>query len=194
MKEILFFFFNKNKISEISNLFIKSKIKIVNLRNFEKIKSPDETGNTFEENAKIKSLYGLANFNKICFADDSGICIDAMEGQPGINSKKFLSSKKNNINIFNKIIKNCLKKQLFSAYFQTTICLSLDENNHFFFKGIIKGQISKEVSEIKGFGYDPIFIPEGYKKTFSEMKITEKNKISHRSIAISKLKKYLDLI
>ena len=90
MKEIIFFSNNKNKIIEISNFFVEKPLKILNLNNFKKIQSPNETGKTFEENAKIKSLYGYNIFKKICFADDSGISIEAMEGKPSVNSKKFL--------------------------------------------------------------------------------------------------------
>ena len=191
MKEILFFSNNKNKIKEILLLFNKTPLKILSLNDFKKIKSPKEIGKTFEKNAKIKSLFGLEKFNKICFADDSGICISAMGGLPGINSKKLLSSEKNKLNIFNQIINFTKDKKNFAAFFQTSICLSLDKNRHFFFKGIIKGNISRSIRGQEGFGYDPIFIPENQKKTFGEMNQIEKNLISHRSIAINELKQYI---
>ena len=136
----------------------------------------------------------MVNFNKSCFADDSGICIESMSNKPGVESKKFLTSEKNCTYVFNKIINTSILKNNFSAYFQTTICLSLTEKDHIFFTGKVEGKISKKISGLKGFGYDPIFIPNGHKNTFADMDISEKNLISHRSIAITKLKKYLKLI
>ena len=132
MKDLLFFSNNKNKILEVSHLFSKIDKKILSLDDFKKIDSPEETGKTFKENSKIKSLYGLNNFKLACFADDSGICIESMNGNPGVNSKEFLLSYKNKLNIFNNIINICKKKKNFNAYFQTTIFLSLNARNNFF--------------------------------------------------------------
>ena len=190
MKEIFFFSSNKNKIKEINNIFKNFSIKISNLENF-KIKFPEETGYTFNQNAKIKSLYGYSKFKKPCFADDSGICIEAMNWGPAVNSKKFIESKKN-INIcLKEIISTASKEKKFNAYFQTTICLSINKNEHYFFTGKVKGKISKEIRGGIGFGYDPIFIPSNHKLTYAEMTIEEKNLISHRALAIEKLKKYI---
>ena len=93
MHEIVFFSNNQNKILEVKKLFLNSSINIFSLNDFKKIKSPEEVGSTFEENAKIKSFYGLKKLKKVCFADDSGICIEAMNNKPGINSKNFLLKK-----------------------------------------------------------------------------------------------------
>jgi len=191
MKEVFFFSNNQNKISEISNLFLNSPFVILSLNNFEKIVSPDETGTTFKENAKIKSLFGLKKFNRICLSDDSGICIDALNGGPGVNSKKYLESNGDKNIILQKIISKTKVQNNFKAYFQTTICLSLNKKRSIFFTGKIKGRISKKIKGGRGFGYDPIFIPAGSNLTFAEMKIKEKNLLSHRAIAIGKLKKYL---
>ena len=192
MKQIVFFSNNKNKILEVSNLFLKSKFKILSLNNFNKIISPEETGETFEENAKIKSLYGFKKFNHMCFADDSGICIEALNGKPGINSKSYLN-KKNKEDVFNFIINETNNKKNYNAFFQTTICLSQNKNDHIFFTGKIQGKISNKIIGNNGFGYDPIFIPQGFKKTFSEMSIKEKNNISHRGIALRKLKSFIEI-
>ena len=191
MKEIIFFSNNKNKNSEISELFKDTPIKILNLNNFNKIKSPNESGVSFKENAKIKSNFGLQAFKKPCFADDSGICIEAMKNNPGIYSKKFLEQSRGNSDAFNLIFSLVNKTKKNKAFFQTSICLSLNAKKHIFFNGIVKGTITKNIKGSGGFGYDPIFIPLGYKKTFAEMTLKEKNLISHRSIAINKLKKYL---
>ena len=192
MKEIIFFSNNKNKIIEISNFFVEKSLKILNLNNFKKIQSPNETGETFEENAKIKSLYGYNIFKKICFADDSGISIEAMGGGPSINSKNFLQKEKNPKKTLQLILSIVKDINNFNAFFQTSICLSLNEKEHIFFNGIIKGTISQEIKGVGGFGYDPIFIPNGDDRTLAEMSLEEKNNISHRSIALKKLKCYLE--
>ncbi len=191
MKEIIFFSNNKNKYLEISKLFKDIPIKILGLNNFDKIKSPNENGLTFKENAKIKSNFGLKTYKKPCFADDSGICIEAMNNNPGINSKKFLEQNNSALDTFNLIFSLVNKTKKNKAFFQTSICLSLKPKKHVFFNGIVKGTITQSIKGSGGFGYDPIFVPLGYKKTFAEMTVEEKNLVSHRSIAIKKLKKYL---
>ena len=194
MTEIIFFSNNQNKINEILKLFKGSALKIFNLNDFTKINSPKEIGSTFEVNAKIKSLFGFKRFNKFCFADDSGICIEAMNGGPGVESKDYLilnNSPKENLENIIEITKN---KNNFSCYFQTTISLTTNINESIYFTGKIKGVVSKKIKGSNGFGYDPIFIPEGHHLTFGEMAPKEKNKISHRSIAINKLKEYINLI
>ncbi len=191
MKEIIFFSNNKNKYLEISKLFRDTSIKILSLNNFNKINSPNENGVTFKENAKIKSNFGLKTYKKPCFADDSGICIEAMNNNPGINSKKFLEQNNSALDTFNLIFSLVNKTKKNKAFFQTSICLSLKAKKHVFFNGIVKGTITQSIIGSGGFGYDPIFVPLGYKKTFAEMTVEEKNLVSHRSIAIKKLKKYL---
>ena len=191
MKEIIFFSNNKNKYLEISKLFRDTPIKILSLNNFNKINSPYENGVTFNENAKIKSSFGLKTYKKPCFADDSGICIEAMNNNPGINSKKFLEENNGALDTFNLIFSLVDKTKKNKAFFQTSICLSLKAEEHIFFNGIVKGTITQNIKGSGGFGYDPIFVPLGYKKTFAEMTVEEKNLISHRSIAIKKLKRYL---
>ena len=192
MKEIIFFSNNKNKINEISNFFTAKSLKILNLNSFKKIQSPNETGKTFQENAKIKSLHGYNFFKKICFADDSGISIDAMKGKPGVNSKDFLQQKSNPKNALKLILSIVKDTNNFNAFFQTSICLSLNSKEHIFFNGIVKGKISHKIKGLNGFGYDPILIPDFDKRTFAEMSLEEKNAISHRSIALKKLKAHLE--
>ncbi len=191
MKEIVFFSNNQNKILEVENLFLNLPYKLLNLKNLKNINFPKETGKTFEENAKIKSNYGIKNFNKICFSDDSGICIESLNNLPGVNSKKYISSKKNKTKFFKNIILESKNKKNFNAFFQTTICLSLSLKKNIFFNGRVNGKISPYIKGNEGFGYDPIFIPKGSNKTFAEMTLEEKNLFSHRSIAIKKLVGYL---
>ena len=191
VKKIIFFSNNKNKIKEISNLFIKLNYKLLSLNDFKNTESPIENGKTFKDNAKIKSIYGYKKFNQLCFADDSGICIDALNGAPGINSKQYLESEKNKNTTLNKIISLAKNKDRYKAFFETSICLTLNINKQIFFTGRVYGKISLKIRGNHGFGYDPIFIPNGMNLTFSEMTIYQKNLLSHRAIAIKKLSKYL---
>ena len=191
MKKIFFFSNNKNKIQEISNLFIKFNYKLLNLNDFKNTVSPIENGKTFKDNAKIKSIYGYKKFNKLCFADDSGICIDALDGGPGINSKQYLGSENKENVVLNKIISLAKNKDKYKAFFETSICLTLNIDKQIFFTGKVYGKISLKIRGDKGFGYDPIFIPNGMNLTFGEMNLYQKNLLSHRAIAIKKLSKYL---
>jgi|TARA_B110000438_G_scaffold294584_1_gene336215 XTP/dITP diphosphohydrolase len=191
VEDIIFFSNNKKKIEEIDNYFSNLSFKVLNLNDFKEITSPEETGSNFEENAKIKSQYAFNIFKKPSFADDSGICIECLNGMPGVNSKKFLEKEKNIKNILSLVINSSTTKNNFKAFFQTSICLTLNEKTSFFFNGKIKGAISKKIRGLNGFGYDPIFVPNGFSKTFAEMTLIEKNKISHRAIALQKLKNFL---
>ena len=190
MKKIIFFSHNDNKIKEVKKLFEKTGINILTLHDFPNISEPKETGYTFEENAKIKSSYGYKKIKLPCFADDSGICIGALNGLPGIKSKRFLKKNDDHKKTFKTIIDKAKELSNFHAYFQTSVSLTFD-NDSIFFTGVVRGKISSKPRGKHGFHYDPIFIPEGSEKTFSEMSIEEKNKISHRSLAINKLKKFL---
>ena len=191
MKEIIFFSNNKNKIQETSNLFIKFNYKLLSLNDFKNTESPIENGKTFKDNAKIKSIYGYKKFNKVCFADDSGISVDALNGAPGINSKQDRESEKKKDAVLNKIISLAKNKNRYKAFFETSICLTLNINKQIFFTGRVYGKISLKIRGNHGFGYDPIFIPNGMNLTFSEMTLYQKNLLSHRAIAIKKLSKYL---
>ena len=191
MKDILFFSHNQKKIIEIKQIFKDSKIKIYDLNSFKKIKEPKETGATFSSNAKIKSKYGQQLFDMPCFADDSGFCVEALKNNPGVKSKRFLEKFSNNKKAFEYIISNVVKKRNNKAFFVTAISLTLKENHHITFLGKISGTVSLKPKGTNGFGYDPIFIPENNIKTFAEMNLEEKNVISHRKIAITKLKSFL---
>jgi XTP/dITP diphosphohydrolase len=191
LKDILFFSHNQKKIIEVKQIFKDSRIKVFDLNSFEKIKEPRETGGTFASNAQIKSKYGQQVFNMPCFADDSGFCVEALKNNPGVKSKRFLENFTNNKKAFDYIISNVVKKKKNRAFFTTAICLTLKENHHIVFLGKISGTVSLKPKGSNGFGYDPIFIPENHTKTFAEMSLEEKNIISHRKIAITKLKSFL---
>ena len=191
MKELLFFSHNQNKIIEINQIFKSKKIIIQNLNSYQKIKDPVEKGKSFAENAKIKSEYGQKIFNIPCFADDSGFCVDALNNNPGVKSKRFFEKFTSKKESFDYIISKVIKKNNNKAFFMSAISLSLNKSHHIIFLGKINGKVSLKPKGENGFGYDPIFIPENYNKTFAEMKLNEKNKISHRKLAKTKLKAFL---
>ncbi len=191
MKNLLFFSHNNKKVSEVKKILSRKDIKIYNLNFYNKIKEPIESGKSFAENAKIKSYCGLKEFKTPCFADDSGICIEALNNKPGIKSKRFLEEFKTHKHAFEYIISSVINKKNDRAFFKTAICLSIKKNYHVIFEGVVNGRISTKPKGVNGFGYDPIFIPDGYKKTFAEMNSKEKNKISHRLIALRKMESFL---
>ena len=191
MKDILFFSHNQKKIIEVKQIFKNNKTRVHNLNSFEKIKEPKETGDTFASNAKIKSKYGQKVFNIPCFADDSGFCVEALKNNPGVKSKRFLEKFSNKKKAFEYIISNVIEKKNNKAFFVTAICLTLKDNHHIVFLGRVNGTVSLKPKGTNGFGYDPIFVPENYTRTFAEMSLEEKNIISHRKIAITKLKSFL---
>lgn len=191
MNELLFFSSNDFKVKEIKKILENDKLKILTLKDLPVTKEPEEKGETFSENAMIKSSFGFKKFGLSCFADDSGICISALNNKPGIKSKRFQESNGGFEKTFKIIINEAKRKKDFRAYFQTTIALTTIKNRVLYFDGIVFGKISNKPIGRLGFHYDPIFIPDGYNKTYAEMTIDEKNSLSHRSIAIKKLKKYL---
>ena len=191
MRELLFFSNNKNKIIEIKKIFKKANLKLLSLSDVEIKNEPKENGQTFEENAKIKSVYGFKKTGIPCFADDSGICIEALNWKPGVLSKRFLNNFKSNEACFKSIIQSIKNNNKRNAYFKTSISLTVKNNQNVIFNGKIDGKISEQVRGSFGFGYDPIFIPKNYNKTLAELSTKEKNEISHRSIAVTKLINFL---
>ena len=186
---------NKGKLKELKDLLPKY-IQTKSTLDF-KIKSPVENGSTFEENSLIKSKYFSKKTNLICLADDSGLEIDLLNKRPGIYSARW-GGKKND---FNKAIKKVYKeldkkvfdwkKKKIKARFICVLSISFLNKKIASVKGQIEGLISPEPKGKNGFGYDPIFIPKGYKKTFAEMSPSKKYKIDHRYKAFKKIKKFL---
>ena len=191
MKNFFFFSNNKNKIIEIKKIFKNFNLKLLSLNDLSISEEPEESGQTFEENAKIKSDYGFLKTGIPCFADDSGICIESLNWKPGVLSKRFLNNFKSNEACFESIIKSNKKKSKQNAYFKTSISLTVKNNQNVVFNGKIDGKISEQAKGGFGFGYDPIFIPKDYNKTLAQLSTKEKNEISHRSIAVTKLINFL---
>ena len=191
MRKLLFFSNNKNKITEVKKIFNQCNLELISLNDLNISGEPEETGKTFEENAKIKSDYGFNKTGMPCFADDSGICIESLNWKPGVHSKKFINKFKNEKACFKKIFQSIKSNGKKKAYFKTSISLTINKNQNVIFNGIVEGRISGESRGRYGFGYDPIFIPKNKNQTFGEMMPSKKYKIDHRYNAFKKIKKFL---
>ena len=176
---------NKGKFIEISDLLPKKvkKISPIDLG----IKSPIENGKTFEENSEIKAEFFCKNSNLVTLSDDSGLEVDALNGEPGIFSSRFAEDLGGFENAMKKILERIKKINKGSkAQFISSLTIQWPDGKKITEKGVIKGSLT-DIRGKNGFGYDPIFVPEGYAKTFAEMNYKEKLKIDHRQIAYKKL-------
>lgn len=180
---------NPNKIKEIQ-LLLPKEITILSLKDIGCLEDIPETAPTIEGNAIQKANYVTEKYGYACFADDTGLEVEALNGEPGVFSARYAGKQKNAEDNMNKLLSNLAEKENRKGQFKTVICLNLNGNQHLF-EGIIKGEIINEKRGSEGFGYDPIFIPNGYSKTFSEMPIDQKSKISHRGLAVEKLVAFL---
>lgn len=180
---------NLNKIKEIQ-LLVPNSIEILSLSAIGCIEDIPETANTIEGNAILKANYITEKYGFNCFADDSGLEIDALNGEPGVYSARYAGEPKDDSKNIDKVLENLRDKVNKKANFKTVICLNLNEKQHLF-TGIVKGKIIENRVGDNGFGYDPIFVADGYSKTFAELTIEEKSEISHRAIAVKKLIDFL---
>lgn len=182
---------NKNKIKEIQ-LLVPTSIQILSLEDIGCTEEIPETAGTIEGNAILKANYVTQKYGYDCFADDSGLEVDALNGEPGVFSARYAGEPKNDDNNMNKLLSNLKDKTNRKANFKTVICLNYKGKQHLF-TGIINGKIIDEKIGDNGFGYDPIFIANDYTKTFAELSIEEKSNISHRGIAVKQLIEFLKL-
>lgn len=180
---------NQHKVEEVQVL-IGTKINLKSLNEIGCHDEIPETGDTFIENAGQKSRFVYERYHLNCFADDSGLEIDALNGEPGVHSAHYSGSRDFQENM-SLVLARLEGKTDRKARFKTVISLILEGKEHLF-EGIIEGEISLKQSGKRGFGYDPIFIPEGYDISFAEMSAEEKNKISHRARAMEKLIQFLN--
>lgn len=187
--KIIFATHNPNKKKEIDQLF--EHIDIIGLSDLNFNEEIPETGETLEENAAIKAHTIFQKFNTNCFADDTGLEVNALNGAPGVYSARYAGLPSNAQKNINKLLEALKNKKDRSAQFRTVIHLILNEKTHVF-EGVCKGRIATNLCGSDGFGYDPVFIPDGYNITFAEMTLEEKNKISHRGLAIQKLITFLN--
>ena len=189
---LIFATHNENKVVELRRIIPKS-IVLWSLNDINYLNPVEETGKTLEENAKIKSDFIRKKFGLNCFADDSGLEIDFLEGEPGVLSARYAGPSKNNDKNIEKIWKKLENVSNPTATFRSIFYLHLN-NQTFCFEGKVYGKIIFEKRGNNGFGYDPIFIPKGYKKTFAELGNGIKDQISHRAKATLKLIKFISRV
>ena len=188
--ELVFATNNKNKILEIKNL-IQKNIKLLSLSDIGFKGEIIEDGNSLHENSLIKAKFIRSKYGINCFADDTGLEVHSLNNEPGIYSSRYAGYPINTNDNIKKLINNLERFSNKSARFRTVISLIINENIYSF-EGVINGNIITEIKGKKGFGYDPVFIPNGYNKTFAELSLKEKNLISHRSIAVNKMIRFLE--
>jgi XTP/dITP diphosphohydrolase len=180
---------NANKVNEIQALLGK-QFELVSLTDLGHTEELEETTGTFEGNSQQKALLVYQKYGINCFADDSGLEVAALNGEPGVNSAFYAGEAKNYAANNALLLKNLTGESNRNAQFRT--CITLVWNGEVQqFNGIVKGTILTEQRGINGFGYDPLFVPNGYDKTFAEMTKEEKNKISHRALAVQQLVAWL---
>jgi XTP/dITP diphosphohydrolase len=179
---------NANKTIEVSQI-LAPKYQILNLTDIGCDVDIPETGDTFAENAALKSSYVVQHYGIDCFADDSGLEVEALNNEPGIYSARY-SGKRGDYENMMFLLDKMEGVSNRNARFKTVISLVHQGINHLF-EGVIEGKIRLAPTGERGFGYDPIFEPNGYTQTFAEMELAEKNKISHRALAMKKLIDFL---
>lgn len=181
---------NKNKFKEVELMLKGLSIELLSLKDVECFEDIPETKATIEGNALQKANYVFEKYGYNCFADDTGLEIEALNGEPGIYSARYAGDSKDQKANMKKVLDKLSGKENRKAQFKTIFALII-EGKETLFSGIIKGEILKEETGTYGFGYDPIFKAEGYDLSFAEITMDEKNKISHRALATQKLVEYL---
>jgi len=189
MKKIVFATGNLNKIEEVRKI-LGEHFEIVSLKDIGFLDDIPETGDTLEENASRKSHYVFERFHIDCFADDTGLEVDALNGAPGVYSARYAGEHVTYDDNVNKLLVELNGVKNRTARFRTVISLILD-GKEYFFDGTVEGHIIDHKRGSGGFGYDPVFVPDGFDKTFSEMEPETKNAISHRGRAVRKFVEFL---
>ena len=180
---------NQHKLFEITTI-LNDSFKILSLKDINCNDEIPETGDTLEANASQKAWHIYEKYRINCFADDTGLEIDALNNAPGVYSARYAGEERSAGKNMGKVLQELKGQKDRKAQFRTVISLIID-GKEILFEGVVKGSIIEDERGKKGFGYDPIFVPDGYLKTFAEMDITIKNKISHRANAVNKLSAYL---
>ena len=190
--KIVFATNNLNKLKEVQSLLPKS-IQLLSLSDISCLEEIEETEKTLIGNAKLKADFITRKYGYDCFADDTGLEVDFLHGAPGVYSARYAGEDSDSEKNIQKLLLKLKNTSFRTAQFKTVIALNLNSEQHLF-EGTCKGEIITEKHGVKGFGYDPIFKPNGFDKTFAEMTMTEKRLISHRGIAIRKLVAYLSTL
>ncbi|WP_072531378.1 non-canonical purine NTP diphosphatase [Bacteroides ilei] len=191
MRKLVFATNNAHKLEEIRAI-LGNKVEVLSLNDISCHADIPETADTLEGNAALKAQYIYEHYGLDCFADDTGLEVEALGGAPGVYSARYAGGEGHDSEAnMKKLLKELEGGNDRRAQFRTVICLIEDGKEHFF-EGIVKGGIIEEKRGASGFGYDPVFVPEGYEETFAEMGGEEKNRISHRARAVRQLCSYLD--
>lgn len=191
MKKLVFATNNTHKLEEVRAILGKN-IEVLSLNDINCHADIPETADTLEGNAVLKARYIYENYGFDCFADDTGLEVDALNGAPGVYSARYAGGEGHDSEAnMKKLLSEMCDKENRRARFRTVICL-LEGGEEHLFEGIVNGEIIRQRRGDTGFGYDPVFIPEGYTQTFAEMGNEEKNKISHRARAVKKLCDYIN--
>lgn len=191
MKKIVFATNNKNKLNEI-RIITTGKIEILSLDDINCHEEIEETGTTLEENALIKARYVKNKYGYDCFADDTGLEVESLNGEPGVYSSRYAGAQCNPQDNMDKLLSVMQHEANRNAQFRSVIALILNNKEHLF-EGVVKGEITKDKRGDNGFGYDPIFMPNGYNHTFGELSNEVKNEISHRALAMEKFIAFLGI-
>ncbi len=187
--KLIFATHNKNKTKEVKSM-MPSHIELLSLDDINFHTEIEENATTLEGNAllKAKTIFEKTGIN--CFADDSGLLVDALNGAPGVYSARYAGSQKNDEDNMQKLLHELKDKTNRKAHFKTVMALIID-GKEYLFEGRIEGKIISEKLGTNGFGYDPIFVPDGYNETFAQLDAETKNKISHRARALQKMLEFL---
>lgn len=189
--KIVFATNNQNKVREVQNLLPKS-IEILSLKDIGCVEDIPETSDTIAGNALQKAEYVFSNYHHACFADDTGLEVTTLNGEPGVFSARYAGPQKNSEDNMQKLLTNLNGKDDRSAQFKTVIAVKGIHTEAVLFEGICKGEITATKQGDRGFGYDPIFKPNGYKETFAQMPLSLKNEIGHRGKAVQLLIDFLE--
>lgn len=190
MQKIIFATGNKNKLKEAAEI-LGGKYELVTAAEAGITEDIPETSDTIEGNASQKSHYLWKKTSMACFADDTGLEVEALGGRPGVYSARYAGDAKDSKANMEKLLSELEGEKNRNARFRTVISL-ITGGKEYLFEGVLKGRITESQQGNAGFGYDPVFMPEGYDKTLAEMPLHEKNLISHRGIAVRKLAEFLN--
>ena len=188
-KKFVFATNNAHKLEEVTAI-LGDKIELLSMKDIHCHADIPETADTLEGNALLKARYIFENYNMDCFADDTGLEVEALNGAPGVYSARYAGDAHNSEANMRKLLQDMEGIENRKAQFRTVFALIINGKEHLF-EGIVKGEITKHRCGSSGFGYDPVFIPEGYTQTYAEIGNTLKNKISHRALATNKLCNFL---
>jgi len=190
--QLIFATHNKNKLKEVKSL-MPSSIILLSLNDINFQSEIEETSATIEGNALLKAQTIYKQTGRNCFADDSGLLVDALNGAPGVYSARYAGAQKNNEDNLQKLLFDLRNIETRDAHFKTVMALIID-GKEYEFEGIVTGKIISEKIGINGFGYDPIFVPDGYTETFAQLSSEIKNTISHRARALQKMLAFINTI